>query len=86
VSWLCEVLNGRFRAAVRGSRTSTLADYGRSTNGCIRPKTGTRHCPLCRLPDILWLPCRHRWVIGGIILGLAIVIRVLAGADLKQSK
>jgi hypothetical protein len=28
----------------------------------LRPKTGTRHCPLCRLPDILWLPCRDELV------------------------
>jgi hypothetical protein len=33
--------------------------------------------------DTLWFS--HRWVIGGIIVGLAIVIRALAGADLKQN-
>jgi hypothetical protein len=27
----------------------------------------------------------HRWVIGGIIVGVAIVIRALAGANLKQN-
>jgi hypothetical protein len=27
----------------------------------------------------------HRWVIGGIIVGLAIVIRALAGADLRRN-
>jgi hypothetical protein len=33
--------------------------------------------------DTLWFS--HRWIIGGIIVGLAIVIRALAGADLKQN-
>jgi Protein of unknown function (DUF3592) len=33
--------------------------------------------------DTLWF--RHRWVIGGIIVGVAIVIRGLAGANLKQN-
>ncbi len=33
--------------------------------------------------DTLWFS--HRWVIGGIIVGLAIVIRALAGADPKQN-
>jgi hypothetical protein len=34
--------------------------------------------------DTLWFS--HRWVIGGTIVGLAIVIRALAGADLMQSQ
>jgi hypothetical protein len=33
--------------------------------------------------DTLWFS--HRWAIGGIIVGLAIFIRALAGADLKQN-
>jgi translation initiation factor IF-1 len=33
--------------------------------------------------DTLWF--NHRWVIGGIIVGLAIVIRTLAGAGLKKN-
>ena len=33
--------------------------------------------------DTLWFS--HRWVIGGIVVGLAIVIRALAGADPKQN-
>jgi hypothetical protein len=32
--------------------------------------------------DTLWFS--HRWVIGGIIVGIAIIIRVPAGANLKQ--
>ena len=33
--------------------------------------------------DTFWFS--HRWVIGGMIVGLAIVIRAVAGADLKQN-
>jgi hypothetical protein len=33
--------------------------------------------------DTLWFS--HRWVIGGMIVGLAIVIRGFAGADLKKN-
>ena len=33
--------------------------------------------------DTLWFS--HRWVMGGILVGLAIVIRALAGADLKRN-
>jgi hypothetical protein len=33
--------------------------------------------------DTLWF--NHRWVIGGIFVGLAVVIRALAGASLKQN-
>jgi hypothetical protein len=33
--------------------------------------------------DTLWF--NHRWVMGGILVGLAIVIRALAGADLKRN-
>jgi hypothetical protein len=32
--------------------------------------------------DTLWFS--HRWVMGGTLVGLAILIRGLAGADLKQ--
>jgi hypothetical protein len=33
--------------------------------------------------DTLWFS--HRWVIGGIIVGLAIAVRAVAGAGLKQN-
>jgi hypothetical protein len=33
--------------------------------------------------DTLWF--NHRWVIGGIIVGLAIVVRALARGDLKKN-
>lgn len=33
--------------------------------------------------DTLWFS--HRWVIGGIIVGLTIAVRALAGAGLKRS-
>lgn len=33
--------------------------------------------------DTFWF--RHRWVIGGIIVGLTVAVRALAGAGLKQN-
>ena len=62
---------------------STQRGFARFSKGDSVPIAYSRIDPERARIDTLWFS--HRWVIGGIIVGLAIVIRVLAGANLKQN-
>lgn len=62
---------------------STQQAIARYSTGDSVPIAYSRLDPEKARIDTLWFS--HRWVIGGIIVGLAIVIRALAGAGQKQS-
>ena len=62
---------------------STQRGFARFSKGDSVPIAYSSTDPQRARIDTLWFS--HRWVIGGIIVGLAIVIRVLAGANLKQN-
>jgi hypothetical protein len=58
---------------------STQQVIARFSRGDAVPIAYSRIDPERARIDTLWFS--HRWLIGGIIVGLAIVIRALAGAD-----
>jgi hypothetical protein len=62
---------------------STQQSIARFSRGDSVPIAYSRIDPERARIDTLWF--NHRWVISGIIVGLAIFIRALAGADLKQN-
>ena len=62
---------------------STQQAIARFSRGDSVPIAYSRIDPERARIDTLWFS--HRWVIGGIIVGAAIVIRALAGANLKQN-
>jgi translation initiation factor IF-1 len=62
---------------------STQQGIVRFSKGDVVPIAYSRTDPEKARIDTLWFS--HRWVIGGIIVGLAILIRALAGAGLKQN-
>jgi hypothetical protein len=62
---------------------STQQVIARFSRGDSVPIAYSRIDPERARIDTLWF--NHRWIIGGIIVGLAIVIRALAGGDLKQN-
>jgi hypothetical protein len=62
---------------------STQQAITKFSRGDSVPITYSRIDPEQARIDTLWFS--HRWVIGGMIAGLAIVIRALAGADRKQN-
>jgi hypothetical protein len=62
---------------------STQQAIARFSRGDSVPIAYSRIDPERARIDTLWFS--HRWVIGGIMVGLAIVIRALAGADRKQN-
>ena len=61
---------------------STQQGIVRFSTGDSVPIAYSRIDPERARIDTLWFS--HRWVIGGIIVGLAIAARALAGAGLKQ--
>ena len=62
---------------------STQQAIARLSRGDPVPIAYSRIDPERARIDTPWFS--HRWVIGGIIVGVAIVIRALAGANLKQN-
>ena len=62
---------------------STQQAIARFSKGDSVPITYSRIDPERARIDTLWF--NHRWVIGGIIVGLSIVARALAGGDLKEN-
>jgi hypothetical protein len=62
---------------------STQQAFARFSKGDSVPIAYSSTDPQRARIDTLWFS--HRWVIGGIIVGLAMVIRALAGADRKQN-
>ncbi len=62
---------------------STQQAMARFSRGDSVPIAYSRIDPQRARIDTLWF--NHRWIIGGIIVGLAIAVRALAGADLKQN-
>src|SRR5580658_6959186 len=62
---------------------STQQAIARFSRGDSVPIAYSRIDPEHARIDTLWFS--HSWVIGGIIVGIAIVIRALAGASLKQN-
>jgi hypothetical protein len=63
--------------------SSTQQGIARFSKGDSVPVAYSRIDPERARIDTLWFS--HRWLIGGIIAALAIVIRALAGAGLKQN-
>jgi hypothetical protein len=63
--------------------SSTQQGIARFSQGDSVPIAYSRTDPERARIDTLWFS--HRWVIGGIFVGLAISIRALAGATLKQN-
>ena len=62
---------------------STQQGIVRFSTGDSVPIAYSRIDPERARIDTLWFS--HRWVIGGIIVGLAIAVRALAGGGLKQN-
>ena len=62
---------------------STQQAIARFSRGDSVPIAYSRIDPERARIDTLWF--NHRWVIGGIVVGLAIVIRALARVDLKKN-
>jgi hypothetical protein len=62
---------------------STQQGIARFSRGDSVPIAYSRADPARARIDTPWFS--HRWVIGGIIVGLAIVVRALAGAGLKRN-
>jgi hypothetical protein len=62
---------------------STQQGLARFSRGDSVPIAYSRIDPARARIDTLWFS--HRWMIGGIIVGLTIVIRALAGASLRQN-
>jgi hypothetical protein len=63
--------------------SSAQQGIARFSRGDSVPIAYSRIDPKRARIDTLWFS--HRWVMGGIFVGLAIIIRALAGADLKRS-
>jgi hypothetical protein len=61
---------------------ATQQSLARFSRGDSVPIAYSRIDPNRARIDTLWFS--HRWVIGGIVVGLAIAIRALAGAGLRQ--
>jgi Protein of unknown function (DUF3592) len=62
---------------------STQQVIARFSRGDAVPIAYSRINPQRARIDTLWF--NHRWAMGGIFVGLAIIIRALAGAGLKET-
>ena len=75
-------VQGRRRCAASGVN-STQQGIVRFSRGDSVPIAYSRIDPERARIDTPWFS--HRWVIGGIIVGLTIAVRALAGGGLKQN-